>query len=200
MKQVPDAIALPLYATCDEFLRDGRETKVDEIARVSGVPRATLYYYFAGKDDILAFVVIEKFRRAGQRIAEARKQQGTAADRLTALLRAIVEEMGQYPKTWTAVLAALAGSAQFDGVLAVADEVTSDPIVELLAEGRAQGEFTLGDSDLRYVASALYGAITFAGMRAIRRTGELDLDALVSSVVIPFIRGLQTDTRRKGSP
>ena len=36
-------------------LTDMADVRMDDIAQASGIPRATLYYYFEGKDDILAF-------------------------------------------------------------------------------------------------------------------------------------------------
>ena len=50
-RAVPEALAGKLTAAAGDFAPSFDEVRMEDIAAASGVPRATLYYYFAGKDD-----------------------------------------------------------------------------------------------------------------------------------------------------
>ena len=56
MKQPPADLAERLWHVSDRFLALGSDLKIDDLAELSGVPRATIYYYFSGKDDVMAFL------------------------------------------------------------------------------------------------------------------------------------------------
>lgn len=57
MREVPDSIAGKLGPAAAVFAGRGFEhTRLEDLAVVTGVPRATLYYYFAGKE-ILAWLI-----------------------------------------------------------------------------------------------------------------------------------------------
>jgi len=60
VKQPPPELAERLWEVSDRFLALGSDVKVDELAEMSGVPRATIYYYFSGKDDVMAFLLTQK--------------------------------------------------------------------------------------------------------------------------------------------
>ena len=57
-RAVPPAIASKLPAAAAVFAEHGvDDTSIKDVSELIGVPRATLYYYFAGKEDILAFLL-----------------------------------------------------------------------------------------------------------------------------------------------
>ena len=54
MRKIPRQISDRLPAAADLFAEKGlNDSKIEDVAAVTGVPKATLYYYFAGKEDIL---------------------------------------------------------------------------------------------------------------------------------------------------
>ena len=58
MRKIPRQISDRLPAAADLFAEKGlNDSKIEDVAAVTGVPKATLYYYFAGKEDILAFLL-----------------------------------------------------------------------------------------------------------------------------------------------
>ena len=52
--------------------------RIDDLAALVGVPRATLYYYFSGKDDVFEFLLTQKLQRGTAAIAAAAHGPGDA--------------------------------------------------------------------------------------------------------------------------
>ncbi len=63
-------------------------TKMEDVAAATGLPKATLYYHFAGKEDILAFLFNEILDEVGRAVEHAVSDQGPAVDRLRAAVLA----------------------------------------------------------------------------------------------------------------
>ena len=66
MKRIPDELAAKLDPVADDFLAGGTVGRMDAVAREIGVPRATLYYHFSGKDDLVAYFMRDKMGRVTQ--------------------------------------------------------------------------------------------------------------------------------------
>ena len=56
-RPVPEGLAAKLTSAASDLALSFDEVRMEDIATASGIPRATLYYYFAGKEDILAFLL-----------------------------------------------------------------------------------------------------------------------------------------------
>ena len=86
---MPAAVASKLYAAADLIATKGLEnTKIEEIAAASGVPKATLYYYFTGKDDILGFLLRDSLGDLARDVAAAADSSGSGQERLIAVITA----------------------------------------------------------------------------------------------------------------
>lgn len=58
MRKIPRQISDRLPAAAALFAKKGlNDSKIEDVAAVTGVPKATLYYYFTGKEEILAFLL-----------------------------------------------------------------------------------------------------------------------------------------------
>jgi AcrR family transcriptional regulator len=55
---------------------------MEEIAVAAGVPRATLYYHFKGKDEVLAWLLGSTLEALGGAVREAANGRGNARQRL----------------------------------------------------------------------------------------------------------------------
>ena len=87
MRKVPAQIAAQLQKALPLIAEQGLEqTKIDEIADTSGVPKATLYYYFSGKEEILAYLFEDMLTAIADQSAIAMGTEGTAKDRLEAVV------------------------------------------------------------------------------------------------------------------
>ncbi len=65
-RQIADRLPAAAALSAERGLND---TKIEDVAAATGVPEATLYYYFAGKEDILAFPSKTCSRRSQARSA-----------------------------------------------------------------------------------------------------------------------------------
>ena len=63
MRKPPDDLARKLLEAGDELTGTRFDVSIDDVAKLTGVPRATLYYYFSGRDDLVAFYMNDKLTR-----------------------------------------------------------------------------------------------------------------------------------------
>src|SRR6187551_2339934 len=98
MRELPNGMREKLLNAAQLFADQGLDaTKMEEIAATTGVPKATLYYYFKSKEDILAFLFAEILDEVGRAIDSALQTGGTAADRLRAAILAHLRVFEEYP-------------------------------------------------------------------------------------------------------
>ena len=89
MRRLPPGMREKVLAAAELFAEAGLDgTKMEDVAAATGVPKATLYYYFDGKGDILAFLFVEILDELGRAVAGAVAGDGTAAERLRAVVLA----------------------------------------------------------------------------------------------------------------
>ena len=63
MRAIPEGITERLEAAAQVFADHGfDQTRIEDLAEATGIPRATLYYHFAGKEDILAWLLRRMLR------------------------------------------------------------------------------------------------------------------------------------------
>ena len=78
MRELPTGMRVKVLAAAGLFAEYGLDaTKMEDIAAATGVPKATLYYYFAGKEDILTFLFSEILDEIASAIEEALRTEGT---------------------------------------------------------------------------------------------------------------------------
>src|SRR5712691_7707331 len=89
MRAVPDGIAERLDGAARVFADHGfDQTRIEQLAEATGIPRATLYYYFAGKEDILAWLLRRMLAANAEAVARAAEGPGSARERLEAVVLA----------------------------------------------------------------------------------------------------------------
>ena len=188
MKRPPDDLAEKLLEASDRFTGAGLDISIDDVAQLADVPRATLYYYFAGKDDLVAFYMNDKLSRIGNAVVKAATGEGNVTDRLAAALTAVLQALAQHPVICIELPTAIKQSGDFQEVMAAADRVVLAPLRELLQEGQANGELDVADPGT--TAIALMGALNMVGMMQVIDTGAIDADDTAASLVPQLIGGL----------
>lgn len=129
------------------FVRYGfKKTTVDDVAGEAGVGKGTIYYYFAGKEELLLAYVDRCMAGIHQACRQARERPGHFVDRLTAVMRAKLLGI------WDRVHAGPHGEEIFHSLLPkILDRqiqtvcFTRELIRELLEEAAAQGTVRAGD-------------------------------------------------------
>lgn len=97
MKRLPEDISSKLLAASDQLKGTDLNVSIDDVAKMVDIPRATLYYYFSGKDDLLSFFLSDKLNRASVAVQKAVASEGTVVERLERILASVMEAMPSTP-------------------------------------------------------------------------------------------------------
>jgi AcrR family transcriptional regulator len=188
VRDVPRGIGEKLLAAADELGFRFTRASMDEIAKVSGVPRATIYYYFSGRDDLLVHITTLALTELAARAQEVADGPGTAVERLRALVRCHLDHLHGH-RAASELLVADLGAAGLHDVTARITAGILEPIESMLAEGIADGSIRPLE-DVSLTATALFGAVLVVGLQAVYLTGSLDADVLTDRLVPVFLSGL----------
>jgi AcrR family transcriptional regulator len=192
VKAPPADLADRLWEVADRALQQGSDLRVDELSELTGVPRATLYYYFSGRDDVAAFLLAQQVQRGTERIAEAARTPGTAAERLAAVVRAMLDTMAQHPALCTRLLGGMVSNLSGAQLIAEVDRTIMAPVRELLREAAADGELTVTDPSTTTLA--LVGAVsTVAMVRTL--SGDFDPVVVADQLIPQVLEGLRPRSR-----
>jgi AcrR family transcriptional regulator len=199
MRKVPVALAGKLTAAAGAFTSSFEDVRMDDIAKASGIPRATLYYYFAGKDDVLVFLLGAMLNDLRISVAIAADAESDTESRLAAVVRAQLAHLAANPATGQLLLTNLGKAGRLGAIAAGVDQGFHSPVRRILAEGIRQG--VLVDVDVEIATTALYGAVTIVGFQALLADGRIDVDRVADAVFPIFWSGIArprpTRSRRK---
>lgn len=187
MKRPPKDLSDKLLALAADMDADGGFLTIDEVAKRADVPRATLYYYFAGKDDLLAFYLNAGLARVGSVVAEACKGEGSVVERLGNALVAVLVTLAEHPMMCIELPKATSNIEDFEEVLASMERVVLSPLRELLIEGNASGELDVPDAHT--TSFALVGAVHSVAMMTVVSGAEDDLNAMADAAVSQLVNG-----------
>ncbi len=186
MRTVPPSMAEKLMAAAELFADRGLDgTKTEDIAAATGVPKATIYYYFEGKEQVLSFifgVVLDAVRDA---VASAVAGPGPAADRLRAVIRNHLQVFATFPHASQALHFDLGRAARLPEVAARSNASFIEPVATLLAEGEEDGSLR-PVPDQRLTAVAVLGAISTAAIHVTAIDVGPPVEAL-EAVIAPLV-------------
>lgn len=199
-QRLPDERPRALMASALKLVkRDGyRRVRLEDVAADAGVSKATIYHYFAGKDDLLTHSVAarmaERHAEIEQQIASA---PGSAADRLTLLLE-------QLWRKWVTPQAGLWQRLLVSEIVNEAPDVFDawaralvqrwKIVQRLIEDGQRTGEFRR-DADAavaaRMIMSALWHQALFQIHFGMRRLAPCPAERIVRSILDVFLEGLR---------
>lgn len=188
MKTPPAHLRARLLAASQELLRPDGVRRFDEVAELVEVSRATLYYYFSGHDDLLAFLLAAHIEEGAAAMAAADPQTGPVPERLRTVVAAVVTFLGERPAVCSGLLSAASSGRELREVLALNDAHIARPIRDLVALGVTHGDFDVPD------AADATNAILGAGLMAVLGRVAQDRDPTAAdfrdSVVDQIVRAL----------
>lgn len=190
MKRPPTELAARLRSVADEVLTSDGAPSVDEVAAATQIPRATLYYYFSGRDELVDFLLLDKIETVGAAVSDAASGSQDPVTLLEAVLCAVVRTIASHPTLCTILLSRLATLSQMKPLTVAMEASVLRPLEELLDAGVAAGTFELGDAELS--AHALYGAVSMAALSRFARDGSIDADRLVDVLVPQLIASVRS--------
>jgi TetR/AcrR family transcriptional regulator len=160
MRRPPSKLVQRLLSASEEVLRPDRALRLEDIATLVGSARATLYYHFSGRDDLVAFLLEEHLRVAAETIALAVTTTQPPAAQLRSALTALVEFLGGQPGVCAGMLSFAGATGRLGTLMAAKDANLAEPLRKLLDQGAATDQFTISDS--RDAANAILGAALIA--------------------------------------
>lgn len=188
MKSPPPDLVRRLAEASEEILQPGRDLRLEDIAALVGSARATLYYYFSGRDDLIAFLLDRHVTAAAEGIIAAAASAGPAVVRLRKAVSALAEFLGRSPGVCAGLLAFAGASAQLGSMMAAKDAVLAAPLQEILADGARSGELTVADP--ADSANAILGAVMIATLARWDRGGDSTSRVFQQALADQVIRGV----------
>jgi AcrR family transcriptional regulator len=200
----PDERPRTLMASALKLLtrRGYRRIRVEDVAEDAGVSKATVYHYFANKDELLTRTVAgriaDKHAEIEQRLASA---GGSASDRLRLFLHqfwkmSLTEQAGLWQRLLVSEIV-----TEAPGVFAVWARglVQRWRLVEqLIKEGQQTGEFRHDvDAEVagRIIVSALSHQALFHVHFGVRRFAPCGVDRIFESAIAQLLHGLRPPVR-----
>jgi TetR/AcrR family transcriptional regulator len=187
-RTVPGGLADKLTSAAAGFASAFDEVRMEDIATASGIPRATLYYYFAGKDDVLAFLLRSMLDDLRISVATALEAKGDTRARLDAVVRAQLAHLAANPAASQLLLMNLGRAGRLGQIASGIDAGFHAPVRHILTGGVATGE--LVDIDIEVTATAIYASVTFVGLQSLLVTGGIDVDGTADRLFPVFWEGV----------
>jgi TetR/AcrR family transcriptional regulator len=200
VRAVPEQIATQILGAAELFAERGLdETKMEDIAATTGVPKATLYYYFSGKADILAFLFHAVLEEVQTAVTTAATGTGSAEERLRRVIVAHLEVFRRLPMASRALQFDLGRAARIPELATRAEAAFVAPVRELLVEGARDGSLRPVPHPA-ITALVIMGAITTTGMNVLAMDSGRSVRTVANVVAAVVLDGLRPeDPRPEGS-
>jgi AcrR family transcriptional regulator len=179
-----------LLEATSSFATSFDDVRMDEISRASGVPRATLYYYFSSKEDLLGFLLRHTLAGMASAVREAVSGDASAPVKLGLVVHAQLEYLGSNPGPAQLLVANLGKAAKLPDLLAGVESAFHEPVETVLRDGVADGSLPAIDPELG--ATALFGAVTMVGLRYVVAAGSVPVEDITRRLLEMFFYGLST--------
>ncbi|MGQ0842844.1 MAG: TetR/AcrR family transcriptional regulator [Sporichthyaceae bacterium] len=187
-----DRLAASAPAVAAVFARRGYDaTRMEDLVAATGVPRATLYYHFAGKDAVLAWLLRSTAEELREAVARAAAVPGTARDRLRSVVRGLFAFIAQRPDACRVLLANLEHAGRLPDIAGELAGAVHLPLADLIAVGAADGSLRPVEDPIP-IATAVFGAVTITGLQYLVLTGEVPQEVATTTLCGLIFDGLGT--------
>ncbi|OBI98914.1 MULTISPECIES: TetR/AcrR family transcriptional regulator [Mycobacterium] len=182
MRKIPAQISDRLPAAAELFAERGlNDTKIEDVAATTGIAKATLYYYFAGKEEMLAFLLEDALQHVAYEVTAIVEADGAAAQRLHAVISAQLRVMAQRPAVCRALIGELGRAARMPVIADMISTAYFEPVETLLRAGAADGSLVALDEP-RAAAIALFGAVTTSALTYLITDDALNEDLIARTI------------------
>jgi AcrR family transcriptional regulator len=183
-------MAAKVMLAADLFAERGLDgTKTEDIAAATGIPKATLYYYFEGKEQVLSFIFGVVLEAVGDAVTSAVMGPGNAAERMQRVITAHLQVFADFPRASQALHFDLGRAARLPEVVARSNAAFIEPVTALIIEGMAEDTFR-EVAHPRLAAVTILGAITTTAMHVIALEGNDSLPMVSDTVSALVLNGI----------
>lgn len=186
-RRPPEDFTQKLLNAAPHFVMSFDEARMEDIAKASGIPRGTLYYYFDGKGEILSFLCTTVLARFHEVLVEIVKSEGDTKTRLEAVIRAQVEAHASSPAISQLLISHQGELGKPSELGEQVDRLCLDPIRTLLQDGMRRKE--VGAINVPTAAVAIYAAMNVAAITSVV-LGVLDVDQLTADLMAVLWNGV----------
>jgi AcrR family transcriptional regulator len=132
---------------------------MERIAKRAGISRGLISYHFAGKDELIAQVLVTVYTDGAMFMIPRIDAESTPSGQLRAYIESNLEYMRAHPSRMAATVALVVGGVLAEGLPGIDPDSTEglEHLEELLRQGQAAGEFR--DFDPAFMARAIRNVI-----------------------------------------
>jgi len=174
-REVPEEFALRLFEAAFSLFGDKgfERTTMDEVAARSGVARATLYYYFRGKDDLFLFLLERGVSMLGAALGEATQSGENSRERLEHALDRLIDLMAEFRDVLLVAMQQFGRIASSTGEAhAWIHERSTGTLRSIIEDGARDGSLRAVD-DPEGAALAIFGAACWVCLHHIQLSGRV---------------------------
>ncbi|MBP9053660.1 MAG: TetR/AcrR family transcriptional regulator [Ilumatobacteraceae bacterium] len=198
IRPLPDDLAERIDLAAQVFADNGLDaTRIEHLAKATGIPRATLYYYFPGKEHILAHLLSRTLRQMTVKLAAAAAEPGTGRERLARLVREHLVFIGSHGPTYRLLFAELGRAASLVDIAAGVNLAILSPIREALRDGQRDGSLRV--DDIGAATSIVYGAVLITGMQHLLIGSDRQLEDRAAALLDVMLSGIGTTAKPRRS-
>jgi len=194
IRPLPDDLAERIDLAAQVFADNGLDsTRIEHLAKATGIPRATLYYYFPGKEHILAHLLSRTLRQMTVRLSAAAAEPGTGRERLARLVREHLVFIASHGPTYRLLFAELGRAASLVDIAAGVDLAIMSPIREAFRDGQRDGSLRV--DDIGAATSIVYGAVLITGMQHLLVGSDRQLEDRAAALLDVILTGIGTTSK-----
>lgn len=141
----------------------GAQISLAEVSQDTGIPRATLYYHFSGRNELLTHLVSHILSENRDVVAKALTGIDDPLERLIIAVQTQYAFLTSQPETCSALFTNLGSFGDLRALAQQVHEAFHDPLSSIIEAGQASGAFRPVD-DIETLTSAVFGAIIMTVM------------------------------------
>ena len=165
------------------------QISLNDVAEALESDRATIYYYFANKKELLHEVVRDVVDETAKAALEIRRREESPPVKLRQLILALMRSYAaNFPYQYVYIQEGLAVNSHGDRHLFNLGEQYERCLVDIIAEGLADGSFASA-SEPKIIAYAILGSLNWTH-RWFNPAGRLTPDQVAGTFAELFLRGL----------
>jgi TetR/AcrR family transcriptional regulator len=163
MRELPIGMVEKVRHAAETFAAAGYDAaRMEDLATATGIPTSTMYYYFAGKQELLAFLLSDYLDTLTAAVTASIVDTETPPHQLAAVVQAHLQVMAENPKTCQILLTELGRVGRLPEIAEAVQSAVHRPMQKILTAGVADRSFASLDPEI--ITSLIYGAVTMTAL------------------------------------